>query len=109
MDFSRKGRKKPEISRGNRIAKRNRLMVTRYYFYTDVMRYSRRDSLGILSNAEFFVERRTIVNALAEYADYYNRLREERPDVFQMERMYPQFNWRGGEMNHLAKWRLFPN
>lgn len=104
-----RGCKNPKISRLGRLEKRNKLIVMRYYYYTRLRGYDRRDSLDILSNAEFFVDRRTIVNALAEYADYYNRLREERPDVFQMERMYPQFNWRGGQMNHLAKWRLFLN
>ena len=51
-------------SRADRIAKRNRLLTARYYYWTELERRRFDDVLKILADNEFFVEDRTISNAL---------------------------------------------
>lgn len=68
-------------------------MTARYYYHTKLKRRDRREALWILSNMEFYVERRTIVNALAEYTDYYSQLSEDRVNTFKLKQMYPYFDW----------------
>lgn len=47
-------------SRADRIAKRNRLLTARYYYWTELERRRFDDVLKILADNEFFVEDRTI-------------------------------------------------
>ena len=58
------------LSRKDRVNKRNILLVTRYYYWSEIRRLRFDDVLEILSTREFFVESRTITNALLDYSNY---------------------------------------
>lgn len=88
----------PEVgtvnSRAERLARRNKLLAARFYYWSEVRRRRFDDVLSILSNCEFFVEYRTISNALVEYSDYLDGLIKNKPSVTSLEREYPGFRWR---------------
>lgn len=88
----------PEVggvnSRADRLARRNKLLAARFYYWSEVQRRRFDDVLSILSNCEFFVEYRTISNALVEYSDYLDGLIKDKPSATSLEREYPGFRWR---------------
>lgn len=80
-------------SRGDRIAKRNRILTARYYYWTELQRRRFDDVLRILADNEFFVEERTISNALVAEDEFYNTLLHDRTTKRQLRRMFPGFDW----------------
>ena len=80
-------------SRADRIAKRNRLLTARYYYWTELERRRFDDVLKILADNEFFVEDRTISNALVAEDEFYNKLIRQRTTKRQLRRMFPGFDW----------------
>lgn len=81
------------VSRRDRIAKRNRILTARYYYWTELERRRFDDVLRILSDNEFFVEERTISNALMEQDEFYRSLLQGKTTKHQLRRMFPSFNW----------------
>ncbi len=79
-------------TRRDRLALRNRAMVARKYYWEELMRRRPDDVTAILAEREFFVEDRTIQNALLENADFYNDLCRRHVTARQLERMFP--SWR---------------
>ena len=53
-------------SRKDRLDKRNRTLVARYYYWTEIKRRRFDDVVKILSDYEFFVEDRTISNTIVD-------------------------------------------
>ena len=51
------------------------------------------DVLRILADDEFFVEERTVSNALIEQDDFYNTLISGNTTKRQLRRMFPGFDW----------------
>lgn len=49
--------------------------------------------LRILADNEFFVEERTISNALVAEDEFYNTLLHDRTTKRQLRRMFPGFDW----------------
>lgn len=80
-------------SRADRIAKRNRLLTARYYYWTELERRRFDDVLKILADNEFFVEDRTISNALVAEDEFYNKLIRQRTTKRQLRQMFPGFDW----------------
>lgn len=80
-------------SRRERIAKRNRILTARYYYWTELERRRFDDVLKILADNEFFVEDRTISNALVAEDEFYNKLIRQRTTKRQLRRMFPGFDW----------------
>lgn len=80
-------------SRRDRITKRNRILTARYYYWTELERRRFDDVLRILSDNEFFVEERTISNALMEQDEFYRSLLQGKTTKRQLRRMFPSFNW----------------
>lgn len=80
-------------SRQARIQKRNRTMVARYYYWTELQRRRFDDVLRILSDNEFFVEERTISNALLEYDDFFRELCDQKMTSRKLKRMFPGWEW----------------
>jgi hypothetical protein len=80
-------------SRRDRIGRRNRIMVARYYYWTEIRRRRFDDVIRILSNDEFFVEYRTISNAILEHSDYLNSLYREKPSSRFFRSEYPSWVW----------------
>lgn len=88
----------PEGSRGlasrrDRVTKRNRILTARYYYWTELRRRRFDDVLRILADDEFFVEERTVSNALIEQDAFYNTLIDDRTTKRQLRRMFPGFDW----------------
>ena len=79
--------------RRDRVTKRNRLMTARYYYWTEIQRRRFDDTLRILADREFFIEERTIANALLEQDDYYRELIDTKTSRRQLRRLYPGYEW----------------
>lgn len=82
-------------SRQEHVYKRNREMIARYYYWTEVRR-RRFDDVMLILSEEFHVEDRTISNALLDMGDYLNGLYKERRDMKEFKREYPGRNWDAG-------------
>lgn len=81
------------VSRRDRITKRNRILTARYYYWTELQRRRFDDVLHILADDEFFVDERTVSNALIEQDDFYNTLLGGNTTKRQLRRMFPGFDW----------------
>lgn len=75
------------------IAKRDRALVARYYFWTEIKRRRFDDTLAILQNQEFFISERRIENIIRESGEYLDRLLFEKTPANDLRREYPSFNW----------------
>lgn len=82
------------VSRADRLIKRNRILTARYYYWTELKRRRFDDVLKILSDNEFFVEERTIGNALIEQDEFYKDMIRQRMTRSQLRRIFPGFDWR---------------
>lgn len=80
-------------SRTDRIKVRNRVLTARYYYWTELQRRRFDDVLRILADREFFVEERTITNALLACDDFLTELCVEKTSRKQLRRMFPGFDW----------------
>lgn len=77
-----------------RVNSRNRLMIARYYYWTEIRRRRYDDVMSILSEQEFFIEERTISNALLDLEDYLHELYEKKKDIRELKKEYPNWNWK---------------
>lgn len=80
--------------RKERINKRNRLLVARYYYHTEIRRLRFDDVIKVLCDHEFFVEYRTIANALVDYDDYFKELLNAKTTAKTLRKIYPSFDWK---------------
>ena len=62
------------FSRDDRLRKRNRAIVARYYYWTELLRRRWDDVERILANNEFFLDARTIASILVDNQGYFNQL-----------------------------------
>lgn len=81
------------VSRSDRIAARNRVLTARYYYWTELQRRRFDDVLRILADIEFFVEERTISNALLAQDEFYRELCYTKATRKQLRKMFPGFDW----------------
>lgn len=81
-----------KTSRQEHVYKRNRELIARYYYWTEIRRRRFDDVIRILSE-EFHVEDRTISNALLDFGDYLDNLLKEKKKVRELKREYPGRNW----------------
>ena len=80
-------------SRTDRINARNRVLTARYYYWTELQRRRFDDVLRILADREFFIEERTITNALLACDDFLRELCIEKTTRKQLRKMFPGFDW----------------
>lgn len=80
--------------RRERCRRRNRAVAARYYYWTELHRRREDDVRRMLCDNEFFVEERTIANALADQNDYLGELIRDRISVGELRRLYPGFDWK---------------
>ena len=81
-----------KTSRQEHIYRRNRELIARYYYWTEIRRRRFDDVMRILSE-EFHVEDRTISNALLDFGDYLDGLYKEKKDIRELRKEYPYRNW----------------
>lgn len=77
----------------DRLAKRNRTIAARYYYWTEIKRRRFDDVMKILSDYEFFVGDRTIQNALVDQDELLHSLLEQRPAAQKLAKLFPCFEW----------------
>lgn len=80
-------------SRVERIEERNKMLVLRYYYWTEIKRRRTDDVLHILCSQEFFVEDRTVWNAVLNYGDYLSEIARKRPSIHKLRKEHPSFAW----------------
>lgn len=80
-------------SRRVRLGYRNRAMIARYYYWTEIRRRRFDDVIHILSDQEFFVEDRTISNTLLDLNDYLNELYKMKKEARELKKEFPSWNW----------------
>ena len=92
-DFS-ETRKAVSPPRRERVQQRNRAVAARYYYWAELQRRREDDVRRLLCDNEFFVEERTVANALADQADYLALLIRNRTSRRELRRLHPGFDWR---------------
>lgn len=75
------------------IEQRNQLLLARYYYWTEIRRVRFDDTIKILTQREFFVEDRTITNALLDLSPYLENLYKEKLTTRKLKQKYPSFDW----------------
>lgn len=102
MDEQRRNRKRMRTrassnncggGRAIRIAKRNRVLVARWYYWTECRRLRADDAINRLCD-EFFIEARTVTNAILDGDGYFRELMEQRATCKALSIEYESFNWR---------------
>lgn len=81
------------MSRSDRINARNRVLTARFYYWTELQRRRFDDVLRILADREFFVEERTIQNALLAQDSFLRELCTSKTTRKQLRKMFPGFDW----------------
>lgn len=81
------------VSTKDRLEKRNRTIIARYYYWTEIKRRRFDDVMKILTDYEFFVGERTVQNVLINYDAYLKELHTQHPTAQRLLRAYPGFSW----------------
>ena len=68
-------------------------MIARYYYWTEIRRVRFDDVMTILSEREFFVEERTITNALLDLSNYLDELYKKKVTGNLLKKEYPGWCW----------------
>jgi len=79
-------------SRTERIARRNRVLVARWYYWTECRRLRSDDAIKLLCD-EFFVESRTVTNVILDGDEYFRELLDNKVSNKELGREYNSFNW----------------
>ncbi len=74
-----------KTSRQKHVYRRNRELIARYYYWTEIRRRRFDDVMHILSD-EFHVEDRTISNALLDFSDYLEGLYKDKKDIRELKK-----------------------
>lgn len=82
-----------KTSRRIRVDNRNRLLIARYYYWSEIRRLRFDDVIKILSLREFFVEDRTICNALLDLSAYLDELCKGKTTGKKLKLEYPGWDW----------------
>lgn len=80
-------------TREERVRARNRVLVARYFYWTELRRRRFDDVMRILAESEFFVEERTIMNAINAYSVYLDELRLLANAARSLRKEHPSWNW----------------
>lgn len=80
------------VGRAGRIELRNRVLVARWYYWTECKRLRADDAILRLCD-EFFVESRTVTNAILQGDEYFRQLLKEKPNKMGLQKIHNSFNW----------------
>lgn len=75
------------------VALRDRVLVARYYYWTEVKRLRFDDSLQKLQDEEFFISEKRIMHVLREQDEYLEELTVWKVTAHELKKQYPSFNW----------------
>lgn len=79
--------------RSERLVLRNKALVARKYYWEEIRRLRSDDVTVILAEQEFFVDERTIQNALLQYADFYSDLCRRKVSAAELQKQFPSFRF----------------
>lgn len=79
--------------RADRVARRNKVLVARWYYWTECRRLRSDDALGKLCD-EFFIEERTVANAILQGDGYFRELVANKTTGKALSKVYNSYNWR---------------
>lgn len=79
--------------RSERLVLRNKALVARKYYWEEIRRLRSDDVTVILAEQEFFVDERTIQNALLQYADFYSDLCRRKVGAAELQKQFPSFRF----------------
>lgn len=80
-------------TRAERLLARNKMIALRYWWYSERCHYSVSYTVELLSNREFFLNERTIMDVIVEMSSYLPELRAMSPSARQLSVSYPNFSW----------------
>lgn len=80
------------VGRADRIEKRNRVLVARWYYWTECQRLRSDDAILRLCD-EFFIEQRTVTNVLLKEDEYFRQLLRSKATAQKLSKEYSSFNW----------------
>lgn len=80
------------LSRADRITRRNRVLVARWYYWTECRRLRSDDALLCLCD-EFFIEARTVTNAILDGDAYFRELLDNKTTKKDLKGVHSGFNW----------------
>ncbi|MDQ1770983.1 hypothetical protein GQR60_07375 [Labilibaculum sp. A4] len=84
---------KKETRRSRLIERRNRCLIARYYYWSEIRRLRFDDVLDILQEEEFFIKDRNIMNIINTSNSYLDGLLKNATSPKQLKKEYPTFNW----------------
>ena len=86
---------KPDERDGGKFFReaRRRLLAARFYYWTEVRRRRFDDVMRILSEHEFFVDERSIMDVLRGVSHYLSDLHARRETAAALRRAYPSWSW----------------
>lgn len=74
------------------ISQRDRRLIHRYYYYTQLRRRNFPDTISILS-VQFDLSEFRIVTCITTNRDILKDLSSRKPNLKELERLYPWMNW----------------
>lgn len=77
----------------NLVNMRDRVLVARYYYWTEIKRRRFDDTLEILQNQEVFISEKRIMAVLREQDEYLEQLTTFKTSAHDLKKQYPSFNW----------------
>ncbi len=72
---------------------RNRLLIARYYYWTDIWERRFEKVLTVLSKEEFFLTEPTLVRLIMRNDHIYREYLDAGTTVNQLARQFPSWNW----------------
>lgn len=78
--------------RSERVNRRNSVLVARWYYWTELRRLRSDDALERLCD-EFFIEARTVQNAILDKDAYFRELLAIKPSRQKLNEIHSSFNW----------------
>jgi len=84
---------KKMVNRGRLVENRNKCLLTRYYFLSEIKRLRFDDVLKQLSENEFFLTEKYITNIIREGGNYLQELRDNKKTQIEFKKDYPGFRW----------------
>ena len=80
------------MGREARIAQRNKVLIARWYYWTECRRMRTDDAIRRLCD-EFFIEERTVQNAILDCDMYFRELLDNKTTKTALKRMYDAYSW----------------
>ena len=92
-----KGGRQEDVRRV-RLARRDRALASRFWYWSEVRRRRHDDVLGVLGDCEFFLDVQTVSRILVRESGYISELsRSEGASALRrLKRAYPQWSWKEG-------------